>query len=546
MSWFISTTGSDTGTGSISDPFQTIDKALTVCSSGDIIKILNGSYSVGTININKGVTITSDSGITSNVILTGSGTIFNLQHSNITISYLTLISSASYPLISISISSTGSTPPTYLSNNTITYCYLQCLKGLELTGSFNVTYNTINSSVVDIYVYNTRGGSITNNTFNSTSSKTCYLTNNYSGSYYDECASKGGVLNISSNTINNTSSGNTFLFMDYFNQYLSNTISYNINTKLYFVISYNILSLSTKGKFINLVISNVNDLNTIGNCSISNNNINNTDYGILHLSKFIDGSNITITNTRPIFKIYNNTLDTAVSPSYIWDASVLSSLSGIGGASVANVGDNVINWGPSTGTVASNTTFSMYPTASTNYPTLNTVNSKYAIKTKINAILAMPDTVISSINTTVFVALRWVLPPGDSIAFGISIGSDTTGSSYLYNSTGTVLLFIRSGGAPTIQTGYILTAGVTYIYMLSYNSSSQLYNVTVSGLNLKYTDINGQYLSNSGDWCLGGIKKAGTTGWACAINVHEVRFYNSILSDSSINSISSALLTKWS
>ncbi|MDY6856609.1 MAG: right-handed parallel beta-helix repeat-containing protein [Thermodesulfobacteriota bacterium] len=68
VTYYVATTGSDnTGTGGSSNPWETVNYALTQISEGDVIKIKKGTYNIGTnyININNpvnhaNITITAD------------------------------------------------------------------------------------------------------------------------------------------------------------------------------------------------------------------------------------------------------------------------------------------------------------------------------------------------------------------------------------------------------------------------------------------------------------------------------------------------------
>lgn len=330
--WYIGPSGSDsTGNGSSGSPYLTVSKCLSVGVDGDTIKALTGTYTIGsTTNITKQFTITSNTGVATDVIFNSSSTIFNIQNSNITISYVTLQTSYAGELITIDRNSTGSTVPTFYTGNSINHCNIKYVTyGLALNGTFSVDNNTFTrmsgTNVVSIMrIYSTRGTcSISSNNFTDSGSVqyVIYLTSTGTGSYFDMCNSKGGTLTINANTGNFSNNGQsaTLLYCDYFNQftYVTNpSMDYNPNTRISLVITNNNFTLTTMAKVIFINAKSNSDFNTFGSCNINTNTISNTDYGILHLGKDTSTHNaLTIPSsdlTRAIFKLYSNVSDTVV------------------------------------------------------------------------------------------------------------------------------------------------------------------------------------------------------------------------------------------
>lgn len=322
--YFISTTGSDaTGNGTTGSPYLTISKALSVCNSGDIIKLIAGTYTItSTINITKNITLTSQSG--SGVILDSNCTIFNIQ-SNTTISYITMQTSNSNALVTIDIMSDGTSIPTYFTTN-IAYCNIKYVtNGIIANGIFNINNNqfsrmsgTNTATVIKVYTYRT-DSSISSNTFTDVGNVAYFVSLTSNGNdiskYYDYCNSKGGQLLINSNTVNYSGTSTcSFVFINYFNQYTSSDSNYNYNTKIQLVVTNNTITYDkSDNKFIEYFLSNGNDLNSINKSLINGNNISNTNYGIIHINKNINGKTITISNlSGNLFKIYNNVSNTVI------------------------------------------------------------------------------------------------------------------------------------------------------------------------------------------------------------------------------------------
>ena len=325
--WYIGPSGSDTtGNGTSGNPYATVAKCIAVGVNGDTIKALTGTYTISsTTNITKQIILTSNSGVKTDVIFNSNTTVFNVQSSNVSITYVTLQTSSASALITIDRMSTGTTVPTFWTSITINNCNIKYVtNALELNGTFTVTNNAFTrmseSNIADIIkVYSTRGTcSISNNTLSSETGPVryfIYLTSSGSGTYYDRCNSKGGTLTIDSNTMSSTNSSQvlTYIYIDYYNQYTYGTVGmneqYNINTKLYGIITNNSISIGSYGRFLIAKINNSNNTNMFGVMQVSNNVMGNTDYGIIHLDKLIDNSIINIdTTTRNIFKIFSNSV----------------------------------------------------------------------------------------------------------------------------------------------------------------------------------------------------------------------------------------------
>lgn len=327
--WYISTTGSDsTGNGTSSSPYSTVNKCLNVCVNGDIIKALSGTYSISNItNITKQITITSNSGLSSDTILNSNCTIFNIQNSNIIITNITMQTSSVDPLITIDRMSDGSIKPTFFIGFSISNCIIKYITtALLLNGSFSVTSNTFNrmsgSNVADIIkIYTSRETcNVSNNTFTD-SEPVRYLLyftsdSNTLSSYFDYNNSKGGLINITNNLVNasNITQSATFIYFSYFNQYIfltSQETNYNTNTKISFNINNNNITTSSRSRFIFLNLTKEDNFKMFGPCNINTNTINNTDYGIIHIGKNTNSTSLTINDySRAIFKIYNNISDT--------------------------------------------------------------------------------------------------------------------------------------------------------------------------------------------------------------------------------------------
>jgi len=377
--WYISTTGSDTtGDGSVGNPYATVSKCLTVCSNTDSIKALTGTYTItSTTNVDKQVTITSNSGVKTDVIFSSNCTIFNVQQSNVSITYVTLQTSSTSELVTIDRMSTGSTVPTFWTGITINNCNVKYVtNALALNGTFTVTSNAFTrmsgTNVADVIkVYSCRGSSaISSNTFTD-SQPVRYLLSltsktDDSGTYLDRCNSKGGTLTIVSNTVTFThgSQVTTFLLQDYFNQYSYGTVGadtqYNINTRLSLAINNNNVSYSTTGKPIVIDTKSNSDYSMFGVNNINTNTFNNTDYGVLHLEKDTSSHGVlTISSTdlnRSVFKIYSNTLDTIIPPTnYFLDLSVAGTLRKSDGTA-AEIGDTVQYIRLSNGSTSNQTT----------------------------------------------------------------------------------------------------------------------------------------------------------------------------------------------
>ncbi len=333
--WYISTSGSDsTGNGSLETPYATVSKCITVGTDGDTIKILNGTYNVANpIVVNKQFTITSNSGINTDVIINAAYTAFKIQNSNITISYLTMQGNyyqsqvlAIDPLISMQ-----NPFPTFFSNNTITNCIINYSgKAFILYGNFNITNNTFN--LIDepaydflLFIPSMRGScNISNNNFIDngyfTTSIILLGSNTAFGDYYDWANSKGGILNIYNNNVNFTH--NIYLdilyviIVDYFNQYIYGPHGpdevYNDDTRLSLNVYNNTIITSKNNSTITILCMGNSDFNTFSNSTIYNNTNNRTNYGALHLGKNIYfHSFLTIDQTdldREVFRIYNNKL----------------------------------------------------------------------------------------------------------------------------------------------------------------------------------------------------------------------------------------------
>lgn len=340
--WYIGTTGSDTtGDGTSGNPYATIGKCITVGADGDTVKALTGTYNIASvINITKQITITSNSGINTDVIFETASALFNIQNSNVSITYITIRSpTTGATLITIDKMSGGSTVPTFWTGNTISNCIFIAYYAsiLDLTGNFTISNNIFQGLGVQnitinclIRVFSTRGlCTITNNTVNNKLASNTnglrsfiYMTINTTdiSTYRDRCASKGGTLNITNNTVNNASAKPAnFIYQDHFNAYTYGPVGedtqYNVNTKLTLNVSNNTMNIPNEnGKFINGIIDSNTSLKMFNVCTINNNTINNSNCGIVHLSKKTPPTGtLTIDSTdlnRNVYKIYSNILST--------------------------------------------------------------------------------------------------------------------------------------------------------------------------------------------------------------------------------------------
>ena len=83
MIFYISLLGSDNNNGSISSPFKTLSKVLTVANINDTVVFLKGTYEIPTTNINiDGLTIKSH--LNEKVIIDGTKSINDLKYTDAT------------------------------------------------------------------------------------------------------------------------------------------------------------------------------------------------------------------------------------------------------------------------------------------------------------------------------------------------------------------------------------------------------------------------------------------------------------------------------
>lgn len=325
--WYISTNGSDSGDGTVSSPFFTIEKALSVSNDNDTILFLSGNYVLNdTIIVSKNVIFTSNN---QDATLEGNGShvTFDVQ-SNVTFNNLIMVTNSEYPIILMDRGSDGLVMITSYNNLTVTNCIIKYNKyAFVINGSYNISDNVFNRYIYQvsraevIIVYFARGESfLINNTFNDQYDVNCFIKYSQTGTllskYYDYCNSKGGILTVRNNNVLYTGSiESVFIQFDYFNKYIQAiTTYYNNNTRLSSNIHDNVIN--TNGVdilFLKYVFSESNDINAIGTNNVYGNNITSTSYGIIHLTKNIDNTTISLpTNSmlNNIFKVYNNTTDT--------------------------------------------------------------------------------------------------------------------------------------------------------------------------------------------------------------------------------------------
>jgi hypothetical protein len=380
---YISTTGSDSsGDGTIGMPYSSIEKCLLVGNDGDIINVMDGTYSINTvINITKRVTITSNSELATGVVFDSTSTIFNIQSSNVVISYLTLQTNND-SLVSIDRFSDGTEVPTFFTGISINNCNIKYVSNaMTLNGSFSVNNNTFTrisgTSVANVIKILTCRDicSISGNTFTDAEplQNVLYFTSIGSGFYSDICNSKGGSFTIAGNNINyeNNDQIMTFMYFDHFNKYTTITSDYNLNTKVSLIINNNTITSTKSCRFIYLNIQNNMDCSMFSECIINDNSIDNTDYGIIHLGKDSTSTVVNLTSLMPfhIFKIYSNTLSTIVELfPFIYNNTIykpniwLRSKSGI-----ASSNSLISSWTD----VIDNRVATAYKSGATNYPTID-------------------------------------------------------------------------------------------------------------------------------------------------------------------------------
>ncbi len=331
---YISTVGSDiTGDGTLDNPYATINKCLEVCTDGDTIKALSGTYTINsTINITKGITITSNTGINTDVIFTSPSTsIFNIQSNNTSITYLTLQGTTwmFYPVYKIDSTPNESNIVVFLTNNTLSNCIIRyIINGIFLDGTFNVLNNTFirygqdtdDASIINIFTCRNTCN-IKNNTFIDSESVRYIIgfTNNFTvPTNIHKAHSKGGIIDIADNIVNYTNTGlsTCFIKFDYFNVYIfpdGPDESYNYDTRLSLLVHNNNLSFGYYSDTFNIATLDDISYHMFALTEIYNNTNNFTDHGALHLdiktgvfSTFITISQIDL--DRPIFYIHDNVL----------------------------------------------------------------------------------------------------------------------------------------------------------------------------------------------------------------------------------------------
>lgn len=321
--YYVATFGFDNlpNNGEYDKPFNTINNALNKCKNNDIIKIYPGNINISsTININKQVTIQSITNNVSDVIITGTDTIFNIQENNITLNYLTLQSNTINPCINIDIQSDGLVKPNMISIN-IYNCNIKYIQNaLILNGKFNISNNTFsryndtkNANVIQIY-YSRNPSSISNNTFFDSNNVSNFIQLNNittnSNTYYDFINSKN-TITIDNNIINYFGQLlSTFINISYFNSYnILDLLYYTLNTKIKLIVTNNTyFTPAISSKFIEYNVNN-NILSSLSVNQINNNIVLNTTYGIVN----VNSSSVNFgTVNNNIFKIYNNTLGTII------------------------------------------------------------------------------------------------------------------------------------------------------------------------------------------------------------------------------------------
>lgn len=559
--WYISSTGSDTtGNGTLGNPYATVSKALTVCANTDTIRLVTGTYTItSTTNINKQVTITSNSGVKTDVILNANCTIYNIQESSVSITYMTLQSSSTDALITIDRMSTGSTVPTFFTGIIINQCNIKYTgTSLELNGTFTITNNTFTrysgtNTVSIIKIYSIRStSSISTNTSSDIQivNNFIYLTSTGSGDYVDRCNSKGGRLTIASNnlTYDNATQGTTIIKQDYFNKYIYGSIDqnvqYNINTRLYYTINNNnINSNIQKCKLTDFVLSTNTDLYSLCVCTVNNNYMYNTENGVVHINKVIDSSIVTIDNNdllRAIFKIYTNTFDTIGGLITQFDASDLSTLfkDTAGTIPVTAVGDVVGCWkATSQSPIAAvatgvnlNSRLATYTTGTTSVDFAPSGNFVYfTFGTTFN---------ISAYYNATYIAILYRTTASDTGHFINMAGAwlESGGDLYECFYTNSALDY---GGRSAYT--YTIPNGVPFIYIVTANVASaktKCYRYTTS-LTQVSPDLpyGSNYRTNT--------KTLGANFTTTFCKLAELKMYGSTLSNEKIASECELLKSKW-
>ena len=398
--YYISTTGLDTNDGSFSNPFLTINKALQICNNSDTIKFLDGTYTItSVVNVTKSVTITSNSTDNSKVIITGTSNIFNIQSSNVSITYLTLQNtSLTDYILKIDIMSDCTTVPTIFTGINITNCTFKYTKyGLLLNSNFTCNNNTFNrlsgtENATIITCNLIRGCNINTNTFTDTGNVNYFIYLSSLGSdtslYYDYCNSKGGICNISGNMIYYLGSlQSNFIYMNYFNQYnyvISQNSNYNINSKLNLTVTGNNFNVGAQySNFINLLIDDNNDLSSIDKFTINGNTIYGTDRGIIHLDKPVNSTKLTINSSdtsRNLFKIYSNNIYSTYSSKdnlYLFITNNSNYIPKFWFRANSNITFSSSNYINNWTDVISNKVATANKSGTANYPTLDTTSESF-------------------------------------------------------------------------------------------------------------------------------------------------------------------------
>jgi len=567
---YVSTTGSDvTGDGTLATPYATISNAILFCSNGYTIKMIDGTYTISsTVNINKQVTITSNSGTKTDVILSGSCTIFNVQQNNINITNMTLQTSITDNLITIDSMSTGSTLPTFWDSIVISGCDIKYVKNaLLLNGKFTVNNNnfTRNSGteIADIItIYSTRSiCSVSSNTLTDSEKVRyfIYLTSTGSGTYVDRCNSKGGTMNIASNTLTltNGTQVTTFIYQNYFNKYTYTVADaqYNMNTLVYLTINNNTITPNINGIFMNLVISTNDDLLMFGYINVNANTISATDYGVVHLDKIVNNSIVTISSTslnRNLFKLYNNVLNTVnpVSVLYEFDSTVSSKIytnTTVPYTPVSTPGSAIRRWD------SSGTLYTL-----TNLGTVTWVSGSIG-KMGINCPTAASMRLVS----------QGIIPIANRTVF---IVFDNTSQPYpAPNDQSFIMMTNGLNGTTFINYRFSRATGHPFSFQVTPNGVS---NETMLGTHTKYVgpniigfktisdgvnNVSAKYIDSLGATSMTStsvMSPVNTTfssnsvndiffGYGSSIIVYNIIVYNGVMSDSDMISTKDSLRTKW-
>jgi hypothetical protein len=238
-------------------------------------------------------------------------------------------------------------------------------------------------------------------------------------------------------------------------------------------------------------------------------------------------------------------IETSTTPvlSYTWDASNLSSFRKSDNTPISTTDnvDVIYYWVPTIGATTSETTMDTF---STNCK-LITISGKKSIYSPSSSVrVSNNNSTIKSINTTIFIAFRYVTPFATTLC----------PMFYYYNSTANSYTYIQWWSnkfqiviGPTLvqynMVDYSLTNGELIICGLSYNGNNYNYKCLINGSVYTYNLGNrNSYMNALGNVSFNGRSNNLGAGNA---NIHEVRYYTGVMTDSEMLNVRQELVTKW-